>query len=248
GRKLSDVEVQEKANADVEKGSAEVSTTGATKGTASEVPVVSTAEVNISTVGGTVTYRRRSKEKRTRKDKGKAIMTESEPKKKSKKDIEQERQWDEEERQSAMSEAKSTNHGPSDAMHNPPYPLKVSQQTLVSFLMEITCISIDFITPSAQDYISHSRQAKEQAQDLKSMITTSIHKLMIEVKDYELKTKIIKRADEHEYDPLELSAEFCQEFLTDMADLQCLPPTVQPCVSDHMDQIKNMIAKVPAFA
>ncbi|GKE08146.1 hypothetical protein Tco_1411697 [Tanacetum coccineum] len=37
---------------------------------------------------------------------------------------------------------------------------------------------------------SHSRQAKEQAQDLKFMITTSNHKLMIEVKDYELKTKV----------------------------------------------------------
>ncbi|GJZ33481.1 hypothetical protein Tco_0578917 [Tanacetum coccineum] len=37
---------------------------------------------------------------------------------------------------------------------------------------------------------SHSRQAKEQAQDLKSMITTSNHKLMNEVKDYELKTKV----------------------------------------------------------
>ncbi|GJS87737.1 hypothetical protein Tco_0770373, partial [Tanacetum coccineum] len=36
---------------------------------------------------------------------------------------------------------------------------------------------------------SHSRQAKEQAQDLKSMNTTTIHKLMIKVKDYELKTK-----------------------------------------------------------
>ncbi|GJZ29879.1 auxin transport protein BIG [Tanacetum coccineum] len=46
--------------------------------------------------------------------------------------------------------------------------------------------------------------------------------------------KIIKRADERECDPLELSVEFCQEFLTDMADLQCLPPTVQPRVSDHM--------------
>ncbi|GJV93536.1 hypothetical protein Tco_1541349, partial [Tanacetum coccineum] len=74
-----------------EKGSAEVSTAGATKGTASEVLVVSTAEDNISTAGRTVTYRRRSEEKRTRKDKGKAIMTESEPKKKSKKEIEQER-------------------------------------------------------------------------------------------------------------------------------------------------------------
>ncbi|GJU13260.1 hypothetical protein Tco_1135656, partial [Tanacetum coccineum] len=37
---------------------------------------------------------------------------------------------------------------------------------------------------------SHSRQAKEQAQDLKSMITTSNHKLMIEVKDYEHKMKV----------------------------------------------------------
>ncbi|GKE22524.1 hypothetical protein Tco_1434036, partial [Tanacetum coccineum] len=37
---------------------------------------------------------------------------------------------------------------------------------------------------------SPSRQAKEQAQNLKSMITTIIHKLMIEVKDYELKTKV----------------------------------------------------------
>ncbi|GJR47313.1 hypothetical protein Tco_1315416 [Tanacetum coccineum] len=43
------------------------------------------------TAGRTVTYRRRSEEKRTRKDKGKAIMTEPEPKKKSKKELEQER-------------------------------------------------------------------------------------------------------------------------------------------------------------
>ncbi|GJR55502.1 hypothetical protein Tco_1406023 [Tanacetum coccineum] len=156
GRKLSDAEVQEKASTETEpfiqevtpteviqdqrsseKGSAEVSTAGATKGTASEVPVVSTVEENISTAGRTVTYSRRSKEKRTRKDKEKAIMTESEPKKKSKKELEQERlsfaeairleeqmneeqraqiardeeiarHWDEEERKRAMSEANST--------------------------------------------------------------------------------------------------------------------------------------------
>ncbi|GKB75530.1 hypothetical protein Tco_0942425, partial [Tanacetum coccineum] len=157
GRKLSDAEVQEKASTETEpfiqevtpteviqdqenseKGSAEVSTAGAIKGTASEeVPIVSTAEVNLSTAGGTVTYTRRSEEKRTRKDKGKAIMIESEPKKKSKKEIEQERlsfaeairleeqmneeqraqiardeeiarQWDKEERQRAMFEAKTS--------------------------------------------------------------------------------------------------------------------------------------------
>ncbi|GJV26770.1 hypothetical protein Tco_1383218 [Tanacetum coccineum] len=127
GRKLSNVK----------KGNSEVSTAGATKGTASEVPVISTAEENISTAGRTVTYRRRSEEERTRKDKGKAIMTEPEPKKKSKKELEQERlsfaeairlqeqmdeeqraqiardeeiarQWNEEEEQRVMSEAKST--------------------------------------------------------------------------------------------------------------------------------------------
>ncbi|GJV43971.1 hypothetical protein Tco_1428507 [Tanacetum coccineum] len=156
GRKLSDAEVQEKASTETkpiiqeatpteviqdqgssEKGNSEVSTAGATKGTASEVPVVSTAEENISTAGRTVTYRRRSEEERTRKDKGKAIMTEPEPKKKSKKELEQERlsfaeairlqeqmdeeqraqiardeeiarQWNEEEEQRVMSEAKST--------------------------------------------------------------------------------------------------------------------------------------------
>ncbi|GKF15722.1 hypothetical protein Tco_0057184, partial [Tanacetum coccineum] len=95
GRKLSDVEVQEKASNETEpviqdvtpteviqdqesseKGSAKVSTAGAN--TASEeVPIVSTTEVNPSTAGGTVTY--------TRKDKGKAIMTEPEPKNKSNK-------------------------------------------------------------------------------------------------------------------------------------------------------------------
>ncbi|GJT64313.1 hypothetical protein Tco_1015793 [Tanacetum coccineum] len=156
GRKLSDAEVQEKASTETEpfiqevtpteviqdqgsseKESVKVSTAGATKGTASEVSVVSTAEENISTAGRTITYSKRSEEKRTRKDKGKAIMTESEPKKKSKKELEQERlsfteairleeqmneeqrahiardeeiarQWDKEKGQRAMSEAKST--------------------------------------------------------------------------------------------------------------------------------------------
>ncbi|GKB19376.1 retrovirus-related pol polyprotein from transposon TNT 1-94, partial [Tanacetum coccineum] len=128
GRKLSDAEVQEKA---MRKGVLQDELIGATKGTASEVPVVSTAEENISTIGITVTYTRRSEEQRKRKDNGKAIMTEPEPKKKSKKEIKQEmlsfieatrleeqmneeqraqiardeeiaRQWDEEERQRAI--------------------------------------------------------------------------------------------------------------------------------------------------
>ncbi|GJX70433.1 hypothetical protein Tco_0307604 [Tanacetum coccineum] len=93
-----------------EKGSAEVSTAGATKGTTSEVPVVSTAEEDISTAGRTITYTRRSAEKRSGQDKGKAIMIESEPKKKEQiaRDEEIARQWDKEERQRAMDEAKDS--------------------------------------------------------------------------------------------------------------------------------------------
>ncbi|KAI3731599.1 hypothetical protein L1987_62788 [Smallanthus sonchifolius] len=56
--------------------------------------------------------------------------------------------------------------------------------------------------------------------------------------------KIIKRANEIGEDPLALSSRFCKEFLTDMTDLQCLPPTEQPRVSDHMDQIRDMIQKI----
>lgn len=64
--------------------------------------------------------------------------------------------------------------------------------------------------------------------------------------------QIIRRANEHKEknpedplsDPLKLSDHYCQEFLKDMDDLQCLLPTHQPRVSDHMDQIRDMIAKV----
>ncbi|GJU68070.1 hypothetical protein Tco_1254329 [Tanacetum coccineum] len=57
--------------------------------TASDVPIVSTTEVDVSTAGRVVYSRRSSRE--TRQDKGKAILTEPEPKKKSKKELELER-------------------------------------------------------------------------------------------------------------------------------------------------------------
>ncbi|GKA12496.1 hypothetical protein Tco_0692042 [Tanacetum coccineum] len=103
--------------------------------TASEVPLVSIVEV--STASRTITYSRRSAEKKTIKDKGKAIMTEPEPEKKSKRQLKEERlsfaealrlqeqmddeqraqiardeeiarQWEAEERQRAIDEAKSS--------------------------------------------------------------------------------------------------------------------------------------------
>ncbi|XP_044489876.1 cysteine--tRNA ligase 2, cytoplasmic [Mangifera indica] len=56
--------------------------------------------------------------------------------------------------------------------------------------------------------------------------------------------KIIRRANELGENPLSLSDRYCQEYLVDMADLQCLPPTHQPRVSDHMEQIKDMITQI----
>ncbi|GJY29750.1 hypothetical protein Tco_0405517 [Tanacetum coccineum] len=58
-------------------------------------------------------------------------------------------------------------HGPSDAKHNPPLPLKVSQQTLVSFLTEITRISIDFLTLKHPSDIIHSEDGNPASANIK---------------------------------------------------------------------------------
>ncbi|GLT91832.1 hypothetical protein SLE2022_097030 [Rubroshorea leprosula] len=56
--------------------------------------------------------------------------------------------------------------------------------------------------------------------------------------------KIIRRPNESGENPLALSSRFCKEYIKDMNDLQCLPPTHQPLVSDHMEQIKDMITQI----
>ncbi|KAF6158007.1 hypothetical protein GIB67_008136 [Kingdonia uniflora] len=56
--------------------------------------------------------------------------------------------------------------------------------------------------------------------------------------------QIIKRANLKKEDPLLLSNAYCQKFMEDIADLQYLPPTHEPRVSTHMDQIKQMIATI----
>ncbi|KAJ4958724.1 hypothetical protein NE237_025835 [Protea cynaroides] len=56
--------------------------------------------------------------------------------------------------------------------------------------------------------------------------------------------KIIVRANELGEDPLSLSRRFCEEFRHDMAYLYCLPPSVEPRVSDHMPQIISMIEQI----
>ncbi|CAL9192683.1 unnamed protein product [Musa hybrid cultivar] len=56
--------------------------------------------------------------------------------------------------------------------------------------------------------------------------------------------KIIARANELGEDPLSLSSHYCDEFHSDMAYLQCLPPSVEPRVSNHMNQIIDMIKQI----
>ncbi|CAO2825849.1 unnamed protein product [Amaranthus hypochondriacus] len=56
--------------------------------------------------------------------------------------------------------------------------------------------------------------------------------------------KIIVRANELGEDPISLSSRFCDEFLQDMTYLRCLPPSVEPRVSDHIPQIIDMIKQI----
>ncbi|KAF2322696.1 hypothetical protein GH714_028933 [Hevea brasiliensis] len=60
--------------------------------------------------------------------------------------------------------------------------------------------------------------------------------------------KIIHKANELGEDPLSLSNRFCEEYLIDMDSLQCLLPTHQPRVTDHMEQIKDMITQLKRMA
>ncbi|KAL7121737.1 hypothetical protein ACP275_01G002000 [Erythranthe tilingii] len=56
--------------------------------------------------------------------------------------------------------------------------------------------------------------------------------------------KIIARANELGEDPISLSRRYCEEFHHDMSSLNCLPPSVEPHVSDHMPQIIDMIKQI----
>ncbi|KDP33564.1 hypothetical protein JCGZ_07135 [Jatropha curcas] len=56
--------------------------------------------------------------------------------------------------------------------------------------------------------------------------------------------KIIARANELGEDPINLSRRYCDEFHHDMVHLHCLSPSVEPCVSDHIPQIIDMIKQI----
>ncbi|CAK9188203.1 unnamed protein product [Ilex paraguariensis] len=56
--------------------------------------------------------------------------------------------------------------------------------------------------------------------------------------------KIIVRANELGEDPIKLSRRYCEEFLRDMMYLCCMPPSVEPRVSDHISHIIDMIKQI----
>jgi cysteinyl-tRNA synthetase len=57
-------------------------------------------------------------------------------------------------------------------------------------------------------------------------------------------SRFIRRANEAGETVTSLSSRFINEFLLDMAELQCLPPTCEPRVTKHIDHIIELIAKV----
>ncbi|XP_037461532.1 cysteine--tRNA ligase CPS1, chloroplastic/mitochondrial-like [Triticum dicoccoides] len=56
--------------------------------------------------------------------------------------------------------------------------------------------------------------------------------------------KIIRRANEAGETATSLSSRFIDEFLRDMVELQCLPPTREPRVTEHIKQIIDLITKI----
>ncbi|GJV44277.1 hypothetical protein Tco_1428813 [Tanacetum coccineum] len=161
-----------------EEGQLEDSTAGIT---------VSTAPINISTArethstAGRVVYGRRSKE--ARKDKGKAIMTESEPEKKSKKLLEQERlgleeairlqeQVDEEERAQVARDE------------------EIARQLLALDEERVTTDpkttkDVDWNDPSVQKYWDMKNKPKSEAQARKNMIVYLKNQSNYKMKDFE---------------------------------------------------------------
>jgi cysteinyl-tRNA synthetase len=56
--------------------------------------------------------------------------------------------------------------------------------------------------------------------------------------------QIIRRANEAGETASSLSNRFINEFLHDIVELQCLPPTREPRVTQHIKQIIDLITKV----
>ncbi|GJQ98934.1 hypothetical protein Tco_0521919, partial [Tanacetum coccineum] len=177
GEPIEIVEDQGSGEKEVSTVDIPISTAGVTTHTATETPIVSTAGVNISTtstirntfrsITGRVVYSRRSVDKA--KDKGKAIMTEPKPQKRSKKLLEQERlgfetairlqeQADEEEKAQIARDEEIARQ------------LEEQERQRVVTKAKSTK-DIDWNDPSIQIYYALKNKPKTEAQARKNMIT-----------------------------------------------------------------------------
>ncbi|GJW53254.1 hypothetical protein Tco_0097339 [Tanacetum coccineum] len=148
---------------------------------------VSTAPINISTArethstAGRVVYGRRSKE--ARKDKGKAIMTEPEPEKKSKKLLEQERLGLEEaiRLQKQVDEEEKAQIARDEEIARQLLALDEERVTTETK----TTKDIDWNDPSVQKYWDMKNKPKSEAQARKNMIVYLKNQSNYKMKDFE---------------------------------------------------------------
>ncbi|XP_062013519.1 cysteine--tRNA ligase 2, cytoplasmic [Rosa rugosa] len=99
------------------------------------------------------------------------------------------------------------------------------------------------VTPYAESHIGHARAAVNF--DVLFRYLMELGYKVTYVRNFtDVDDKIIDGANKSGEDPMTLSNRFCEKYKNDMKDLQCLDPTYQPRVSDHMDQIIDMITQI----
>ncbi|XP_019249158.1 PREDICTED: cysteine--tRNA ligase 2, cytoplasmic-like [Nicotiana attenuata] len=101
------------------------------------------------------------------------------------------------------------------------------------------------VTPYTSSHIGHARAYV--AFDVLYRYLKYLGYDVVYVRNFtDIDDKIINEAKKlgENHDPIALSSQFSKEFLKDMDDLQVLPPTHQPRVTEHMEQIKDMIANI----
>src|SRR5664280_1161406 len=101
------------------------------------------------------------------------------------------------------------------------------------------------VTPYALAHVGHARTAV--VYDLLKRYLRHAGYVVTHVSNYtDIDDKIIRRAQEQGIAPLDLSARYIGEYLEDMAGLNVLPPDITPRVSESIQDIIDLIARIIA--
>ncbi|MHB8107601.1 MAG: cysteine--tRNA ligase [Candidatus Cryosericum sp.] len=101
------------------------------------------------------------------------------------------------------------------------------------------------VTPYAPAHVGHARTAV--VYDLLKRYLRHAGYVVTHVSNYtDIDDKIIRRAQEQGVAPLDLSARYIGEYLEDMAALNVLPPDITPRVSESIQDIIDLIARIIA--